>query len=157
MRDDPTGHLGLSLWVRLMKVHGLILREARKSIRATLTLAQFDVLAQLWREPAGLTSGELSRRLLVTAGNVTGIVERLGKAGLVLRTTHETDRRASRIRLTATGRRLMGKLLPRHADDIDRLLRCVPRSDLETLRALLGRLSCGIEEQTNNYRRKEAG
>jgi DNA-binding MarR family transcriptional regulator len=157
MRSDPSDHVGLSLWLRLMKVHGLILREARRSVGSTLTLAQFDVLAQLWREPSGLTSGDLSRRLLVTAGNLTGIVERLGRAGLVLRTAHESDRRANLIRLTSTGRKLMGRLLPRHARDIDALLNCVPRTDLERLRSLLGRLSRGIEERTNDYPRKEAG
>ena len=76
---DP-GPLALSAWVRLLKAHGLILREVRRALPGTLTLPQFDVLAQLYRRPDGMTPGELTRELLVTAGNVTGIVRYLERA-----------------------------------------------------------------------------
>jgi DNA-binding MarR family transcriptional regulator len=143
MSDRP----GLSVWVRLMKVHGLILRQARRSIGPDLTLPRFDVMAQIARDPDGLTFVELSRRLLVTAGNLTGIVDRLERDGLVAREAHETDGRARRIRLTGAGRRMMTRLLPRHARDIDEMMGGMSRSDLERLRCLLGRLLRGLEER----------
>ena len=133
--------IGLSVWLRLMKAHGLILREARRSVEPDLTLPQFDVMAQIAREPDGISLVELSRRLLVSAGNVTGIVDRLRRGGLVTREAHESDGRATRIRLTARGRRRMAELLPRHARDIEALFEGVARSDLRRLRDLLGRLA----------------
>ena len=60
-------------------------RRVRRSVPGDLTLPQFDVLAQLYRRPPGMTPGQLTRELLVTAGNVTGIVERLARRGLVER------------------------------------------------------------------------
>jgi DNA-binding MarR family transcriptional regulator len=133
--------LGLSVWLRLMKAHNLILREARRSVGSRLTLPQFDVMAQLARRPEGMTFVELSRHLLVSAGNLTGIVDRLERERLVTREAHESDRRATRIRLTAAGRRRIAAVLPRHARDIESLFSGMPRGDVQRLRALLGRLT----------------
>jgi len=144
--NNGTGHLELSVWVRLMKAHGLMLRAARRGVAPSLTLPQFDVMAQCARSKSGLTASELSRRLLVTAGNLTGVIDRLDKDGLVTREAHERDGRASRIRLTPSGRRMMRRALPRHARDIAGVLRGVPRDDLKRLRALLARLSHALEE-----------
>lgn len=99
------GALALAVWVRLLKAQGLILRELRPRVPEGLTLPQFDVLAQLHRDPEGVTSSELTRELLVTAGNVTGIVGRLSRRGLVERRPVPGDRRAARIRLTARDRK----------------------------------------------------
>jgi DNA-binding MarR family transcriptional regulator len=141
--DASTGDtaLGLSVWVRLIKAYNLILREARRSVGTRLTLPQFDVMAQLARRPAGMTSVELSRHLLVSAGNLTGIVDRLEREGFVAREAHESDRRATRIRLTAAGRRRIASLLPRHARDIESLFSAMPRAEMQQLRQLLGRLA----------------
>ena len=140
------GAVGLSVWVRLMKAYNLILREARKSVGTRLTLPQFDVMAQLARCPEGTTFVDLSHRLLVSAGNLTGIVDRLEREGLVAREAHESDRRATRIRLTPAGRRRIAALLPRHARDIDSLFRGMPRGDVRRLRELLGQLARSIED-----------
>lgn len=140
-----THSLGLSLWLRLMKAHNLILKEARRSVEPAVTLPQFDVMAQLSRHPGGMTFVELSRRLLVSAGNLTGIVARLERDGLVARAAHESDRRARRIRLTAAGRRKLAALLPRHAHDIESALRALPRGEIRRLRDLLGRLNQALE------------
>ena len=139
--------LEVSVWVRLMKAHGLILRAARTRIGPDLTLAQFDVMAQLARTPRGTTSTALSRHLLVTAGNLTGIIDRLERDGLVTRTTLENDRRSVRIRLSPAGRRLMARVLPRHTRDIAQLMSGVPRADLEKLRSLLGRLTLALDQE----------
>jgi DNA-binding MarR family transcriptional regulator len=141
------GQLALSVWVRLLKAHGLMLREVRRRVPVSLTLPQFDVLAQLYRREDGMTPGELTRELLVTAGNVTGIVERLVRLGLAERRPVPQDRRAVRIRLTARGHRLMRRIIPRHRRDVAVLLARVPPDDLARLRDLLGNLARLIEEE----------
>ncbi len=139
------GQLAISVWVRLLKAHGLLLREVRRRVPQELTLPQFDVLAQLHRRPEGMTPGQLTRELLVTAGNVTGIVSRLEALDLVARRPVPEDRRAVRLRLTARGRRLMARAIPRHRRDVGALLGRVDVLRLESLRDLLGELSRSLE------------
>jgi DNA-binding MarR family transcriptional regulator len=103
------------------------------------------VLAQLHRRPGGCTPRELTRELLVTAGNLTGVVERLWRVGLVRREAVPGDRRAVRIRLTPRGRRVLRRAIPRHRRDVQRLLAHVPEPRLLRLRALLGELARGLE------------
>lgn len=141
------GALALSVWVRLLKAHGLALREVRRRVPEGLTLPQFDVLGQLHRHREGMTPGELTRALLVTAGNVTGIVGRLVAMDLVERQPVPGDRRAVRIRLTARGRRLMRHAIPLHRRDVAALLSGVSPADLGRLRGLLGRLGRALEAQ----------
>ncbi len=132
--------------MRLLKAHGLALRELRRRVPEDLTLPQFDVLVQLHRRPEGMTSRELTRELLVTAGNVTGLVDRLARMGLVERRPVPEDRRAVRIALTARGRRVAARAIPRHRRDVEELLRPLPARDLARLRRLLGRLSRSLED-----------
>lgn len=141
------GRLAASVWVRLLKAHGLLLREVRRSVPGRLTLPQFDVLAQLHRRPPGMTPGELTRALLVTAGNVTGIVDRLVRRGLAERRPVPEDRRAVRVRLTARGQRTIARAFPRHRQDLARLLAGVPAGELARLRDLLGRVGRALEER----------
>jgi DNA-binding MarR family transcriptional regulator len=138
--------LAVSVWVRLLKAHGLVLRQLRRRVPEDLTLPQFDVLVQLHRRPEGMTSRELTLELLVTAGNVTGLVGRLARMGLVERRPVPEDRRAVRIALTARGRRVAARAIPRHRRDVEELLRPLPARDLARLRLLLGRLSRSLEE-----------
>jgi DNA-binding MarR family transcriptional regulator len=128
-----------SVWLRLLKAHGLLLRELRRRVPAPLTLPQFDVLAQLHRGGA-MTPGELTRELLVTAGNLTGIVERLVRMGLVSRHRVPEDGRAVRVQLTPRGRKLMDRAIPRHRRDVAALLSVLPAGELRQLRLLLGTL-----------------
>jgi DNA-binding MarR family transcriptional regulator len=137
--------LALSVWVRLLKAHALMMREVRRRVPEDLTLPQFDVLVQLARSEAGMTPGELTRELLVTAGNVTGIVDRLASVGMVERCPVPEDRRAVRVRLTARGRRLMRRAIPRHRRDVGALLQRMPVQDLASLRDLLGSMSRALE------------
>jgi len=141
------GHerLALSVWLRLLKAHALLLREVRRRVPETLTLPQFDVLAQLHRRPGGRTPRELTRELLVTAGNLTGVIARLRRQGFVRREAVPGDRRAVRIRLTPSGRRVMRRAIPRHRRDVRRLLAHVPAARLVRLRELLGDVSRGLE------------
>jgi len=136
--------LAVSVWVRLLKAHGLVLRQVRRRVPEGLTLPQFDVLAQLHREEA-MTPGELTRALLVTGGNVTGIVSRLVAMELAERHPVPEDGRAVRVRLTPRGRRLMRRAIPRHRRDVATLLSGVSPADLGRLRDLLGRLGRALE------------
>jgi DNA-binding MarR family transcriptional regulator len=145
--SSSNGQVAVSVWVRLLKAHGLMLRELRRRVPDPLTLPQFDVLAQLERHPQGLTPGQLTRALLVTAGNVTGIVERLVRTGLVARRPVPEDRRAVRIRLTARGRRAMRRALPRHRRDVQSLLGGLRPGELGQLRDLLGSLTRALERR----------
>jgi DNA-binding MarR family transcriptional regulator len=122
-------------------------REARRRVPENLTLPQFDVLSQLYRREEGMTLTELTRELLVTAGNVTGIVNRLGVAGLLGRRTEPEDRRVVRVRLTTRGRQLMQRAIPRHRGEVEWLLARMPPGDLARLRDLLGRLTQTLEER----------
>lgn len=126
------------------------MREARKSIdRWNLTLPQFDVLAELARaDDRGFTFIELSRLLLVTSGNLTGIVDRLERDQLVRREPAIEDRRVIRIRLTPKGRRLTEKMLPQHADDIQEVLADVAKDQLAHLGDLLGALRDHLHART---------
>ena len=132
--------LAVSTWLRLLHAYGVVERELRRAVAVHCTFPQFDVLNQLDRDPGGLTFVELSRRLLVTAGNLTGIVDRLQDERLVRRTVHPDDRRAFRLTLTAKGRRLIRRAQQRHHRALAALLGDVTQHDLRTLRRLLGRL-----------------
>jgi DNA-binding MarR family transcriptional regulator len=82
----------------------------------------------------------------VTAGNVTGLVDRLEGLGLVERRPVPEDRRAARVVLTGRGRRVAARAIPRHRRDVESLLSPLPPRDLARLRRLLGRLSRSLEE-----------
>jgi DNA-binding MarR family transcriptional regulator len=109
-------HQALKLWLRLLACTTRVESVIRQRLRSEFgtTLPRFDLLAQLEREPEGLTMGELSQRLMVTGGNVTGITDQLESEGLVLRADHPTDRRAFRVRLTAAGRRQFRRMAAVH-------------------------------------------
>lgn len=96
----------LRLWLRLLSTTRLISQEIRRRLRREFgaTLPQFDLLSQLYREENGLRLGELSRRTMVTNGNITGLVERLETEGLVTRERLAEDRRVIVARLTPKGR-----------------------------------------------------
>ena len=140
MRRSADRHLAVSTWLRLLHGYALIERELRRAVAEHCTFPQFDVLNQLERERDGLTFVELSRRLLVTAGNLTGIVDRLQTEGLVRRAVHPSDRRAFRLTLTPKGRRLVRRAQGRHHRALTALLAGVPDRDLRVLRRLLDRL-----------------
>lgn len=106
----------LSLWVRLIANSNIVEKEVRNLFRAEfgVTLPRFDLMAALDRESGGLTMGELSKKLLVSNGNVTGIVERLQKEGLVKRWVLPTDRRIYSVGLTPQGRTEFKRMADRH-------------------------------------------
>lgn len=137
----------VSAWLRLLRIKALVEREIRRGLGDGLTLPQFDVLNQLAGSPGGMTFVELSRQLVVTAGNLTGIVDRLQHLGLVRRAPHPDDRRAFRLTLTGKGRALVRARVPTHRRAVTRLLAALPRRDVVRLRGLLGRLGQRLEQR----------
>ena len=97
--------LELRLWLRMLSCANLISADVRTKLRTNfrLTLPQFDLMAQLYREPTGLRLSDLSRRMMVSNGNLTGLVNRLQKDGILERETDATDRRAFVVRLSPQG------------------------------------------------------
>ena len=121
----------LRLWYRMLRTaHAIesILRDRLKSAFDT-TLPRFDVMAALDRAPDGMMMSELSRFLLVSNGNVTGIVDRLVADGLVARAERDGDRRAFIVRLTENGRQAFARMAAAHAQWIDELLAGVSLED----------------------------
>ena len=134
-------HRALRLWLRLLTCSQLIERHVRSRLRSRFgtTLPRFDLMAQLERHPAGLKMNELSRRLMVTGGNVTGIVDQLVREGLVERSA-DADRRAFRVRLTRAGERAFGEMARAHEQWIAELLAGLTRREHVDLFRLLARL-----------------
>lgn len=97
----------LRLWIRLLRASRTIEAELRERLKKEFdtTLPRFDVMAALYRSPEGMLMSDLSRFLLVSNGNVTGIVDRLVSEGLVTRARRNGDRRTSMVRLTEEGSR----------------------------------------------------
>ena len=135
-------HHALRLWLRLLTCSQLIEREVRVRLRDRFdtTLPRFDLMSQLWRYPQGLKMNELSRHLMVTGGNVTGIVDPLEKAGLVERRAEPADRRAYRVRLTPAGRKAFAEMARAHEGWIVELLAGFSRREHAEIYKLLGRL-----------------
>lgn len=141
-------HEALRLWLRLLTCTNLIEAQIRADLRGDFqcTLPRFDLMAQLYRHPGGLKMGELSKRLMVTGGNVTGIADQLVKEGLVLRESDARDRRAFLLKLTPGGRRSFAKMAARHEDWVVGLLGGLSEAERHTLYALLGRLKSTLKE-----------
>lgn len=142
--------LPLHVHLRLASCRNLLMRESRRCVESWgLTLPQFDVLAELGRSArGGFTFGELSRMLLVTSGNLTGIVDRLESEGLARREKGKRDRRVVRIVLTRKGRRLVEQITPLHARDIEAALAFMSAQQLDALNELLGALRDGLRDRS---------
>jgi DNA-binding MarR family transcriptional regulator len=145
-------HAPLRTWLRLLASSTLVEREVRRRLRVEfdITLPRFDVLAQLdaaSRESVhGLTMSELSRRLMVTNGNLTGLIEALVGERLVSRAVSPTDRRTQIVRLTASGRRALHAMTPAHERWIDDMFGGLTPDECAQLHSLLGRLRGSIRD-----------
>jgi len=114
----------LRLWLRMLACTNLIEGQIRTRLRSHfgITLPRFDLMSQLERSPEGLKMGELSKRMMVTGGNVTGITDQLVSEGLVVREDNPKDRRAYIVKLTADGRRMFKRMAESHEKWIVELL-----------------------------------
>lgn len=143
-RDDK---LELRVWLRLLTCANLIESRVRAGLRETfdITLPRFDLLAQLDRAAKGLTMGELSERLMVSNGNITGLTDRLVAEGLVSRLPSRSDRRQSRVELTPAGKRAFDAMTPVHERWIDEMLATMSRREMAQLLELLGKLKRSVQ------------
>ena len=132
----------LRLWLRMLTLTQLVEKQVRTQLREQFetTLPRFDLMAQLERNPDGLKMNELSRRMMVTGGNVTGITDQLVAEGLVERIGVEGDRRACRIRLTPQGRTQFAGMARQHEGWIVAAFESLSPRELESLHALLGKV-----------------
>lgn len=144
LTDDM--HQSLKLWLRMLSCTTLIEAEIRTRLRAEfgVTLPRFDLMAQLERHPDGLRMGELSKRLMVTGGSVTGITDQLEQEGLVVREAVPDDRRAYSVRLTPAGRRAFSRMASVHEGWIKELMGGLNGQEKTRLLALLSTLKQGL-------------
>ena len=126
LTDDDGGaeHIEIRIWLRLLACSTRIENVLKSRLRRDFgtSLARFDVLAQLDRFEHGLTMTELSRRLLVSNGAVTGLVDKLVADKLVVREEHSTDKRTVIVQLTPEGRAQFRKMALRHEEWVISLL-----------------------------------
>jgi DNA-binding MarR family transcriptional regulator len=139
-------HESLRLWLRLLAATNLVESRVRRLLqeRFATTLPRFDLMAQLERAPQGLKMGELSRRLMVTGGNVTGVTDMLEREGLVARSADPLDRRAYRVRLTPAGRKVFRAMADEHERWIVEAFAGLTRREINDLFVLLGKLKTQV-------------
>ena len=132
----------LRLWLRLLTCTQLVEKQVRTQLREQFetTLPRFDLMAQLERNPEGLKMNELSRRMMVTGGNVTGITDQLVTEGLVERMEVDGDRRAYRIRLTKPGRSTFADMARQHEAWIVAAFDVLTPREVNALQAVLGKV-----------------
>src|SRR6516164_3455611 len=124
-----------SSWARRSKRGRVTSNCVRRRLRTQfdVTLPRFDLLAQLDREKEGLRLGELSKRMMVTNGNVTGLVERLMKEGLIRRGTVDGDRRVGLVTLTRAGRAAFSRMAAAHELWLAELFADLAPADIDLL------------------------
>jgi DNA-binding MarR family transcriptional regulator len=140
--EQPEQHREeLRLWLRLLTCTSLIESEVRRRLRERfdVTLPRFDLMAQLDRAPQGMTLSDLSRRMMVSNGNLTGLVDRLVSSGHLDRRISESDRRAQVISLTELGRSEFRAMAAEHEAWIASMFSGLSRRDQDNLMQLLGK------------------
>ena len=145
LADDH--HESLRVWLRMLTCTLMIERRVRANLRErfAITLPRFDLMAQLERHPQGLRMGELTRRLMVTGGNVTGLARQLVDEGLIERRSIPGDRRAQAVRLTAKGKRVFDAMAAEHERWMIDLLAGLSPAQRPRLFELLGVLKAHLQ------------
>jgi DNA-binding MarR family transcriptional regulator len=144
----PHSKTSLRLWLRLLSCSMIIERRIRARLDEEFgsTLPRFDVLAALDRAPDGLTMSRLSAALLVSNGNVTGIVNRLIEEGLVVRTLESEDRRVATVRLTRKGRDAFQRMAQAHERWLDKMFAGLSEAQIAQLMNLLAAVRHSIDD-----------
>jgi DNA-binding MarR family transcriptional regulator len=142
----------LRLWLRLFACKEVIEGEVRRRLRDSfdVTFPRFDLMAQLYRAPKVMTLGELSQRMMVSNGNVTGLVDRLVEQGLITRRPSPKDRRAQLVSLTAEGRRFFRAMARANGDWIADLLADLSSEEIEMLMRLLAKTKASARKAIGN-------
>jgi DNA-binding MarR family transcriptional regulator len=126
-QETRVGHgegMNIRLWLRLLTCTNLIEATIRRRLRDRyeITLPRFDAMAQLYRAPEGLQMSDLSRRMMVSNGNVTGVIDRLIAEHQVAARPDPTDRRRQIVSLTTAGRAAFEAMLPEHEAWVDEIM-----------------------------------
>jgi DNA-binding MarR family transcriptional regulator len=139
MPDDHRDEL--RLWLRLLTCTALIEGEVRRRLRERfdVTLPRFDLMAQLDKASEGMSLSDLSKHMMVSNGNLTGLVERLVASGHLDRRTSNVDRRAQVVRLTDLGRAEFRAMAAEHERWIADLFGGLSKRDHAELMGLLGK------------------
>ncbi len=139
----PAVNRRLRLWIRLLRATRAIEADLRERLRVqfAMTLPQFDVMAALYREEKGMTMTELSRRLMVSNGNVTGIIDRLEAEQYVVRQAPAEDRRSFNVRLAPKGAARFAVVAAAHEQWVDQLLSDFDAQEMEMLIGHFDRLA----------------
>lgn len=145
--EKETSFREVMLWVRLAMTFNVLYHEIRKELnKERLTVPQLDIITCLDRSK-GLPLSELAERLLVTGGNITGIIDRLEKSGYVYRERDKKDRRIVRALLTEKGFDLYKSFLPRYKEVMHKINSVLTTEERKELQRLLKKLSQGIKKQ----------
>lgn len=141
-RATDDDHEALRVWLRLLTCTNTVESRLRNLLRTGFdsTLPRFDMMAQLDRNPDGLKMRELSRRLMVTGGNVTGLTDKLVEEGLVERRDDPRDRRAYSVHLTPAGKRAFKQMAKAHEGWVIELFSGLDHQEKTQLLELLNRL-----------------
>ena len=158
LRAHEDHHASLRLWLRLLSCTTLIEDTVRTNLREEfgITLPRFDLMAQLERHPDGLSMGELSRRMMVTGGNITTIVDQLENEKLVMRLMSETDRRSYTVRLTLSGRNAFARMAQAHEKWVVQFFGDLSEQQQSKLHELLGHLKNSIHQSTQSLTKERA-
>ena len=136
----------LRVWLRLLTCTNLLDYEVRTRLKSTAdtTLPRFDILAQLERHDGPMSMGELSKRLMVSNGNVTGLVDRLAGEGMVTRMPSPNDRRVQMVSLTPEGSKSFTKIAEDHRLWVGDMMANLSAEEMNALYGLLARLKESI-------------
>ena len=136
---------GLLAWLYMMRVSNKIQHSSADHLEGyNLTPAQFDVLAHLSMK-GGISQQALSERLLVTKGNVCGLIDRMESRGLVSRCSHPDDRRLNLLHLTEAGKALAARVVPAHEEFLQQQMQHLSSEEQRTLYTLLRDLDRSLD------------
>jgi DNA-binding MarR family transcriptional regulator len=150
IHDDH--HLSVRLWLRMLACTNRVESFVRQNLQLKFqtTLPRFDLMAQLERAPKGMTLGELSQRMMVSNGNVTGLVDRLVEQGLINRRPSPKDGRAQIVSLTAQGRRFFRTMARTNGDWIGEIFAGLSSDDIDALMRLLAKTKTSARSAIRN-------
>ncbi len=145
-RLEHDDHHSVRLWLRLLTCTNLIERHLRNRLRTEfdITLPRFDLMAQLAREPKGLTMGDLSQRMMVSGGNVSGIASQLEGEGLISREPVPGNRRAYCVTLTGAGRQRFSEMAEAHEAWVAECLGQLSSDDCEQMMSVLKQIKTDV-------------
>src|SRR6056297_1323031 len=145
-RLQEDDHHSIKLWLRLLTCSSMIERRLRNALRERFdtTLPRFDFMAQLQRAPEGLSMGELSQRMMVSDGNVSGLATQLVAEGLIERNAAPGNRRTFIVKLTPRGMRLFAIMAREHEGWVISMLGHLSGDDVDQLMGLLRRVKDGL-------------